>query len=99
MSMQPLSAGQRCPRVPLFLAHGIADSCVPYQQSVRVFNALKAHGIPTDLVLVPGAEHADPSCFSPRITAQFFGFLQQHMPTDSTEMSHGVSVSRLNRVK
>lgn len=79
------TAGQQCPRVPLFLAHGIADSCVPYQQSVRVFNALKAHRIPTDLVLVPGAEHADPSCFSPGITAQFLGFLQQHMPTDSTD--------------
>ena len=73
------------PRVPLFWRIGIADSCVPYQQSVRVFNALKAHEIPTDLVLVPGAEHADPSCFSPEITAQFLEFLQQHMPTDSTD--------------
>ncbi|MFW7400762.1 MAG: alpha/beta hydrolase fold domain-containing protein, partial [Rothia mucilaginosa] len=52
---------------PLMLVHGISDSCVPYQQSVRVYQALRTRQVPTDLVLVPDAEHGDSRCFSPDI--------------------------------
>jgi len=51
----------------LMLVHGISDSCVPYQQSVRVYQALRTRQVPTDLVLVPDAEHGDSRCFSPDI--------------------------------
>ena len=59
----------------LMLVHGIADSCVPYQQSVRVYQALRTRQVPTDLVLVPGAEHGDSRCFSPEIVQRMLSFL------------------------
>ena len=60
---------------PLMLVHGISDSCVPYQQSVRVYQALRTRQVPTDLVLVPDAEHGDSRCFSPEIVQQMLQFL------------------------
>ena len=61
--------------VPIMLVHGIADSCVPYQQSVRVYQALRSRQVPTDMVLVPGAEHGDSRCFSPEIVQRMLSFL------------------------
>ena len=62
---------------PLMLVHGISDSCVPYQQSVRVYQALRTRQVPTDLVLVPDAEHGDSRCFSPNIVQQMLLFLNR----------------------
>jgi esterase/lipase len=64
---------------PIMLVHGIADSCVPYQQSVRVYQALRTRQVPTDLVLVPGAEHGDSRCFSPEIVQRMLSFLNATM--------------------
>ena len=62
---------------PLMLVHGISDSCVPYQQSVRVYQALRTRQVPTDLVLVPDAEHGDSRCFSPDIVQQILRFFNR----------------------
>lgn len=62
---------------PLMLVHGISDSCVPYQQSARVYQALRTRQVPTDLVLVPDAEHGDSRCFSPDIVQQMLLFLNR----------------------
>ena len=62
---------------PLMLVHGISDSCVPYQQSVRVYQALRTRQVPTDLVLVPDAEHGDSRCFSPDIVQQMLLFFNR----------------------
>ena len=64
---------------PIMLVHGIADSCVPYQQSVRVYQALRTRQVPTDMVLVPGAEHGDSRCFSPEIVQRMLSFLNTTM--------------------
>ena len=61
---------------PIMLVHGIADSCVPYQQSVRVYQALRTRRVPTDMVLVPGAEHGDSRCFTPEIVQRMLSFLE-----------------------
>lgn len=61
----------------LMLVHGISDSCVPYQQSVRVYQALRTRQVPTDLVLVPDAEHGDSRCFSPDIIQQMLRFFNR----------------------
>lgn len=61
----------------LMLVHGISDSCVPYQQSVRVYQALRTRQVPTDLVLVQDAEHGDSRCFSPDIVQQMLLFLNR----------------------
>ncbi|WP_315354011.1 alpha/beta hydrolase [Rothia mucilaginosa] len=70
-SAQGMSGGATA----LMLVHGISDSCVPYQQSVRVYQALRTRQVPTDLVLVPDAEHGDSRCFSPDIVQQMLLFL------------------------
>ena len=62
---------------PLMLVHGISDSCVPYQQSARVYQALRTRQVPTDLVLVPDAEHGDSRCFSPDIVQQMLQFFNR----------------------
>lgn len=66
----------------LMLVHGISDSCVPYQQSVRVYQALRTRQVPTDLVLVPDAEHGDSRCFSPDIVQQMLLFLNRTVQFD-----------------
>ena len=70
-----LAQGASGGATPLMLVHGISDSCVPYQQSVRVYQALRTRQVPTDLVLVPDAEHGDSRCFSPEIVQQMLQFL------------------------
>lgn len=67
---------------PLMLVHGISDSCVPYQQSVRVYQALRTRQVPTDLVLVPDAEHGDSRCFSPEIVQQMLQFLNRAVSSE-----------------
>lgn len=68
----------------LMLVHGISDSCVPYQQSVRVYQALRTRQVPTDLVLVPDAEHGDSHCFSPDIVQQMLLFLNRAVQLNRT---------------
>lgn len=72
-----LAQGASGGATPLMLVHGISDSCVPYQQSVRVYQALRTRQVPTDLVLVPDAEHGDSHCFSPDIVQQMLLFLNR----------------------
>ena len=72
-----LAQGASGGATPLMLVHGISDSCVPYQQSVRVYQALRTRQVPTDLVLVPDAKHGDSRCFSPEIVQQMLQFLNR----------------------
>ncbi|WP_314938311.1 alpha/beta hydrolase [Rothia mucilaginosa] len=72
-----LAQGASGGATPLMLVHGISDSCVPYQQSVRVYQALRTRQVPTDLVLVPDAEHGDSRCFSPDIVQQMLQFFNR----------------------
>jgi hypothetical protein len=49
---------------PLMLLHGESDPVVPYQQSVLLYNALKAKCANAQLFLVPGAGHSTPDVMS-----------------------------------
>lgn len=42
---------------PMLLIHGDADFAVPYQQSEVMAAALKAAGVPVELMIIPGANH------------------------------------------
>lgn len=42
---------------PTFLVHGTADDLIPWQQSARTADAMKAQGIDAQLVLVPDGPH------------------------------------------
>lgn len=79
---QGASGGATATATPLMLVHGISDSCVPYQQSVRVYQALRTRQVPTDLVLVPDAEHGDSRCFSPEIVQQMLQFLNRTVSSE-----------------
>lgn len=51
---------------PFHIAHGDADDAVPHTQSVALHEALRGHGVESELTLVPGAGHlwsglADPA--------------------------------------
>lgn len=77
-----LAQGASGGATPLMLVHGISDSCVPYQQSVRVYQALRTRQVPTVLVLVPDAEHGDSRCFSPEIVQQMLQFLNRTVSSE-----------------
>ncbi len=42
---------------PILLMHGDADSSVPFEQSEMMERALRAQGVPTRLLRIPGGEH------------------------------------------
>lgn len=52
---------------PTYLIHGDADGCVPYIQSQRVYEALRERELACEYMLVTGADHADPLCFTDQV--------------------------------
>ncbi|EKG10413.1 Beta-ketoacyl synthase [Macrophomina phaseolina MS6] len=44
-------------RTPTFLVHPTADDLIPYEQSVRTYEALRAKGVRAGVALVDGVEH------------------------------------------
>jgi poly(3-hydroxybutyrate) depolymerase len=49
--------------IPVAIAHGTADSTVPYREAQHAYDSLTAAGWPADLYTVDGGTHAyDPSC-------------------------------------
>lgn len=42
---------------PMLLIHGRDDTVVPYDQSVRLYNALRRAGKPVELVPLDGEDH------------------------------------------
>lgn len=64
---------------PFFLVHGTKDSQVPYSQSVRMYDALQKANIPSDLLLIEGADHADPRFYSDEVKKQILAFLDRNL--------------------
>jgi acetyl esterase/lipase len=67
------------PLRPIFIAHGSKDRVVPFQQSVLVYQALRAAGQPVQLVQIRGAGHGGPSFWSSGVLEMVAGFLQRHL--------------------
>lgn len=44
-------------RVPTFIIHGTKDDLIPWQQAVRTYDALTAHGVPAEIRILEGAVH------------------------------------------
>lgn len=42
---------------PTLIVHGEADSLVPLSQSELLYSAFKENGVPSELIIIPGAEH------------------------------------------
>jgi acetyl esterase/lipase len=64
---------------PIIVVHGTADNGVPYEQSVRLHNALDKAGVPNELVTIPNGGHgAYPDSEKLRAQGEVFKFLEQH---------------------
>jgi acetyl esterase/lipase len=75
----PLELAGRSPGAPPFLhMHGDADTRVGIGQSRRLHAGFVARGISSQLVVVPGAEHAGPEFAEPDRVAQVTRFLHEH---------------------
>lgn len=64
---------------PFLLLHGLQDRLVPYQQSERLYDALQAAGIPSDLYQLEGADHADCLFVQPEVKDRIADFLDKTM--------------------
>ncbi|MDF9714779.1 alpha/beta hydrolase [Nocardioides sp. ChNu-153] len=60
---------------PFLVAHGDADRRVGLGQSRRLIDALHAHGVPAELVVVPGADHGAPEFSAEPLVARVLDFL------------------------
>jgi len=64
---------------PVLTIHGDADPIVPYDQGVRLHQALDKAGVPNQLITVPGGGHGGfTNAESVRIYAAITGFLNTH---------------------
>jgi acetyl esterase/lipase len=68
--------GAGTPLPPFFLAAGTSDHLVPYQQSLILADALRAHGTPVQLHILDGARHADQR-FESELTQQAIDWLER----------------------
>jgi len=74
---------------PTYLAHGTADTLVPYSQSVQLGNSLKAKNIPYVLDIIPGSGHDfddHPELWDQHVLPAF-DFAAKHMQSSKTERS------------
>ena len=68
---------------PTALVHGAADTLVSADQSTRLFEALEAAGVPVDLHLYAGQNHAFDMQrdFAREVSGLIEGFYRRHLPT------------------
>ncbi|PPG27710.1 alpha/beta hydrolase [Pseudoclavibacter sp. RFBB5] len=65
---------------PFFLAHGTADTVVPFEQSTLLRDALEHAGAPVTLMTVPGAGHGFDACpDGPAILEATVSYLAEHL--------------------
>jgi acetyl esterase/lipase len=69
---------------PCLLFHGTDDRLVPFDQSVRMADALRAVDVPVDLIPVDGADHHSAFSDAPAAT---WAFLHRHLLTPSRSAS------------
>lgn len=67
------------PLPPILIAHGSKDRLVPFQQSVVMYEALRAAGQPVTLVRVRGAAHGGTTLWTPELLDLVDEFLAQSL--------------------
>jgi acetyl esterase/lipase len=64
---------------PMLILHGTHDALVPYAQSVKLAEALKAGGVPVWLQTLPGSGHGGPAFEKPVISELIQKFFDKHL--------------------
>ena len=64
---------------PILIIHGQEDPAVPYQQSVRLKEALDRAGVPATLVGIPAAGHGGAAFQSDEVREQVLGFFDRYL--------------------
>jgi dipeptidyl aminopeptidase/acylaminoacyl peptidase len=68
------------------MIHGDADAVVPYEQSVRLHQALDAASVPNELVTIKGGAHGYyPDSEQLRAYDRIWAFLDAHLPKPETQ--------------
>ncbi len=62
---------------PTLILHGTKDRTVFCQESVDLYEALKAAGKDTELYLIRGADHGGPAFWTPQVIDIYDGFIQR----------------------
>ncbi|MBA2481792.1 MAG: alpha/beta hydrolase [Planctomycetes bacterium] len=65
--------------VPFLIFHGDADTMVPLKQSELFDGALRAAGVESRLIVVPGAGHSDFICLRSDVEAEAVAFFDRHL--------------------
>lgn len=69
---------------PFLILHGDRDTCVRFDQSQLLFDALSRRGNRAHLVKIAGADHEDPRFDEPVIRGAIAGFIEQYsVPVES----------------
>jgi acetyl esterase/lipase len=63
---------------PVLAIHGDTDPVVPFDQSVRLTNALKSAGLDAELITVTGGQHGFPPDQMDKLWPQIFKWLKKH---------------------
>jgi len=64
---------------PIIMVHGTKDNAVPYEQSVRLHQALDKAGVSNELVTIPNGGHGSyPDSEKLRAQSEIFKFLEHH---------------------
>jgi len=64
---------------PFLILHGMLDCLVPYKQSVILHDALRAAGVPSQLVLIPNGQHGGSAFNAPQYATTIDTFLDTHL--------------------
>lgn len=64
---------------PFLIIHGDKDTQVPLEQSQRLHAALVAAGVPSELIVLPGAGHGGAAFSTPAIKASIRAFLNRSL--------------------
>ena len=60
---------------PFLIVHGDADMTVPHNQSLRLHDALRKAGVPSELITLPNAGHGGPAFNAPGTANRILAFL------------------------
>lgn len=67
---------------PFLILHGTADRLVSYKEGEMLYDALQAAGVPSDLILIEGADHADHYFIQEEVKKMILDFLNQALSVE-----------------